>query len=292
MSDKNSKSLQPYIAILGIAQDGGFPQTNCYDKCCHLAWENIENRRHVSCIAIIDPVSKEQWLIDATPDIKYQLKMLNDISKITNLSGVFLTHAHIGHYTGLMNFGNEAMGTKELSVYCMPKMKSFLKHNGPWNQLIKLNNIKIVETKNNKFITLNERLKIKPILVPHRDEYSETVGYNIASDKKSVLYVPDIDKWHLWNLEVNDLIKKTDYAFLDGTFFKNGELGRDMCTIPHPLVHESMQHFSALSKSDKQKIHFIHFNHTNPLLQNNSVEQKEVTSKGFRIAKEKQIIKL
>ena len=112
MSDKNSKSLQPYIAILGIAQDGGFPQTNCYDKCCHLAWENIENRRHVSCIAIIDPVSKEQWLIDATPDIKYQLKMLNDISKITNLSGVFLTHAHIGHYTGLMNFGNEAMGTK------------------------------------------------------------------------------------------------------------------------------------------------------------------------------------
>ena len=85
LSDKNSKSLQPYIAILGIAQDGGFPQTNCYDKCCHLAWENIENRRHVSCIAIIDPVSKEQWLIDATPDIKYQLKMLNDISKITNL---------------------------------------------------------------------------------------------------------------------------------------------------------------------------------------------------------------
>ena len=53
--------------------------------------------------------------------------MLNDISKITNLSGVFLTHAHIGHYTGLMNFGNEAMGTKELPVFCMPKMKSFFK---------------------------------------------------------------------------------------------------------------------------------------------------------------------
>ena len=154
------------------------------------------------------------------------------------------------------------------------------------------NNIKIVESENNKFITLNERLKIKPILVPHRDEYSETVGYNIVSDKKSALYVSDIDKWHLWNLEVKDLIKKTDYAFLDGTFFKNDELDRDMSAIPHPIVHESMKHFSTLSKSDKQKIYFIHFNHTNPLLHNNSVEQKEVKSKGFRIAKEKQIIKL
>ena len=51
-----------------------------------------------------------------------------------------------------------------------------------------------------------------------------------------------------------------------------------------------MSLFSSLSKMDKRKIHFIHFNHTNPLLIKNSKEQKTVTSKGFGIAKQGEII--
>jgi len=138
---------------------------------------------------------------------------------------------------------------------------------------------------------LNERIEIKPFLVPHRDEFSETVGYEIIINKKSLIFIPDIDKWEKWEKNIKELIQKVDYAFLDATFYKNGELKREMSEIPHPFVEESMELFSKLSDADKQKVHFIHLNHTNPLLIEESSAQKEVITKGFNLAKEGQIIR-
>jgi len=140
-------------------------------------------------------------------------------------------------------------------------------------------------------LSLNERIKIKTFLVPHRDEFSETVGYEIIINNKSLIFIPDIDKWEKWETNITDLIKKVDYAFLDATFYKNGELKRDMSEIPHPFVEESMELFSELSDADKQKVHFIHFNHTNPLLIEGSTAQKEVLKKVFNFAKEGQMIR-
>ena len=45
------------------------------------------------------------------------------------------------------------------------------------------------------------------------------------------------------------------------------------------------------NKTDKQKVYFIHLNHTNPLLQEGNVAQKEVLTKGFNLAKEGQVIR-
>ena len=174
----------PYIVILGIAQDAGYPQANCNKDCCVRAWNNSLLSKYVSCLALVDPMSKEQWLFDATPDIKFQLRLLEKTSKINSLSGIFLTHAHIGHYAGLMQLGKEVMGTKDLPVYAMQRMQDFLKNNAPWNQLVDINNINLISLENDSSIKLNERIIIKPFLVPHRDEYSETVGYKISTAKK------------------------------------------------------------------------------------------------------------
>ena len=127
-------------------------------------------------------------------------------------------------------------------------------------------------------------------MVPHRDEFSETVGYEIMINNKSLIFIPDIDKWEKWETDISELIKKVDYTFLDATFYKNGELKRDMSEIPHPFAEESMALFSTLSDSDKQKVHFIHFNHTNPLIIDGSTAQEEVLKRGFNIAKEGQIL--
>ena len=105
-----------------------------------------------------------------------------------------------------------------------------------------------------------------------------------------MIFIPDIDKWDRWDKDISEIISKVDYAFLDATFYKNGEIKRDMSEIPHPFVEESMHLFSNLSANDKKKIHFIHFNHTNPLLIEGSDAQKEVSDKGFNLAKEGQII--
>jgi pyrroloquinoline quinone biosynthesis protein B len=279
-----------YVMVLGVAQDAGYPQMNCKKACCKQAWRNTDLQRTTSCLAIVDPISKEQWIIDATPNIKEQLQLLKQKTGTEKLDGILLTHAHMGHYTGLMHFGREVMGTDNLPVFAIPKMKNFLQENGPWSQLVKLENINIKALKSDSTFSLNERIKIKPFLVPHRDEFSETVGYEILINNKSLIFIPDIDKWEKWETNIIELIKKVDYAFLDATFYKNGELKRDMSEIPHPFAEESMALFSTLSDADKQKVHFIHFNHTNPLLKEGSTAQKEVLKKGFNIAKEGQIL--
>ena len=281
----------PYVMVLGVAQDAGYPQMNCKKECCKAAWKNSKLQKMTSCLAIIDPTTNQQWIIDATPNIKEQLQLLKSKSGTEKIDGVLLTHAHMGHYSGLIHFGREVMGTNNIPVFAMPKMTTFLKENGPWSQLVEIENISLQKLKSDSTFSLNKNIKVTPFLVPHRDEFSETVGYKITINEKILLFIPDIDKWQKWETNIVPLIQKVDYAFLDATFYKNGELKRDMSEIPHPFVEESMELFSTLTETDKQKVHFIHFNHTNPLLIEGSASQKEVTKKGFNLSKEGQIIR-
>ena len=123
--DEIDTPTTPYVMVLGIAQDAGYPQMNCKKACCKKAWENIKIRKMISCLAIVDPITKEQWIIDATPHIKDQIQLLKSKTGTEKINGVLLTHAHIGHYTGLMHFGREAMGENKIPVFAMKKMKSF-----------------------------------------------------------------------------------------------------------------------------------------------------------------------
>ena len=283
---------QPYILVLGNAQDAGYPQIACQKECCQRVYKNPEFKRLVSSIALVDPISNESWIFDATPDLPEQTKILSKHLKSEKqlADGIFLTHGHIGHYTGLMFLGREALGAKNMPVYVMPRMEDYLSSNGPWNQLIELNNIDLKPVSKDSTITLNERISVSPILVPHRDEFTETVGYIIRKKHKKVLFIPDIDKWSKWDRNIIEYIKEVDIALLDASFFKNGELKRDMNEIPHPFVEESMLLFESLSAKDKEKIHFIHFNHTNPLLIEGSEAQKIVLKNGFKIANQEMLI--
>lgn len=284
----DSTAKQPQIFVLGIAQDGGYPQAGCRKACCKSAWENHKLRRFVSCLAIVDPLSQQRWIIDATPDFKEQLRLLDQlfpVSQKPGISGIFLTHGHMGHYTGLMHLGKEAMGTKDIPVYAMPRMQKFLSNNGPWDQLITLNNIALHAMNVDIPIILNDRIKITPIFVPHRDEYSETVGFFIQGPIRSALYISDIDKWDKWDNPVEDFISKADLAYLDGTFYDSNEIpNRDMSEIPHPFIIESMNRFQNFDTSEKSKIHFIHLNHTNPALNPNSAEWKYIEDSGYQVA--------
>lgn len=275
-----------YITVLGIAQDAGFPQAGCQKENCRLFWEGKEDARYATSLGFVDAEEKKAWLFEATPDFKHQHKSLLEESSLSDLSGIFLTHAHIGHYTGLMHLGHEAMGASEVPVYTMPGMKNYLETNGPWSQLVEFKNIKLKELSADSTIQVSEKLWVTPFLVPHRDEFSETVGYRIESENKKVLFIPDINKWGVWERSIIEEISKVDIALLDGTFYDADELpGRNMADIPHPFIEESLELFKNLADSEKEKITFIHFNHTNPLILD-SEERKFVESLGFRVAYE------
>ena len=91
---------QPYVVILGVAQDGGAPHAACEKSCCIHKWNDPTLHNKVSSIGIVDPISNEVWMIDATPDFAEQLHLLTN-NNSRDLKGIFLTHAHIGHYTAL-----------------------------------------------------------------------------------------------------------------------------------------------------------------------------------------------
>ena len=279
---------QVSVRILGIAQDAGFPQAGCNKACCRQFYSGQLPAAHPVSLAIVDSNTAKYWLVEATADLPQQLHALGGSGTALKMpAGIFITHAHMGHYAGLLQLGREAMNAQQLPVYAMPRMKDFLTHNGPWSQLLQLQNIVLQPLQHQQHVILTSHLSIVPLLVPHRDEFSETVGYLLQGPNKKLLFIPDIDKWEKWTMPIDSLISTVDYALLDATFFDATELpGRNMQEIPHPFVAESLQRFNALPAPEKSKIIFVHFNHTNPLLQPNSTATQKVLQAGFRIAKE------
>lgn len=285
----------PSLIVLGTVQDGGSPHIGCNKECCRDLFLNPDENRKVVSLGLVDPEYNKKYIIDATPDFPEQMKILKIYSESTKETpdAIFLTHAHIGHYTGLMYLGKEAMSSDNIPVYAMPRMKTFLEQNGPWDQLVKMKNISIKEMNNEVKVKLTPNLSVTPFLVPHRDEFSETVGFVITGPNKKVLFIPDIDKWEKWETDIIEGIAKVDYAFLDATFFDGEEIyNRDMSEIPHPFIIESMTKFERLPAEEKQKIYFIHLNHTNPALNPNSPQTKQILENGFNVARIYDVVEL
>ena len=275
------------LVVLGTVQDGGAPHIGCVKSCCARLWEHPDESLKVVSLGVIDHEEDKVYIFEATPDFPEQLAMLNaHANRPTSQmpDGIFITHAHIGHYTGLMFLGREAKGAKNVPVYAMPKLHEFFSTNGPWDQLVKLKNIEL-KPFDEGIARLTSSISVVPFKVPHRDEYSETVGFVINGPKKKLLFIPDIDKWSKWDKDIIQKVSEVDIAYLDATFYDAKEINnRDIAEIPHPFVIESMDLFKALPASEKEKIHFIHLNHTNPLLDEDSDAYKNVIKSGFNVA--------
>ena len=277
----------PYLVVLGIAQDGGVPQAgNDFTD-----GDSTRTRRVVS-LGLVDPVSGERWLFEATPGFPEQLRHLNRIAPRDDkpgLDGIFLTHAHTGHYAGLIHLGRPAYDTKNLPVFGSPRMCEFLRTNGPWDFLVGNGNIKLQEFKAEQAIILGEELSVSPLPVPHRAEYTDTFGFLIRGPQRSLLYVPDIDKWELWERRIEDAFASVDVALLDGTFYAEGEIpGRSMSEIPHPLIDDTIRRLKELPADQRRKIIFTHLNHTNPAVDPNSTATARIISAGMAVAKDGQ----
>jgi len=293
-SSKIDRLKETSIVILGTIQDAGSPQIGCLKECCSQLMDQDKKNRKVCSMGVINPNSRTKYLIDATPNISEQLNYLNKLGTSEKLvDGIFLTHAHIGHYTGLMYLGKEGVSARDINVYALSRMKNFLETNGPWEKLVQNKNIKLKDLSNRDTVFLDKNLKVLPIVVPHRDEYSETVGYKIIGETRSALFIPDIDKWDKWDVSIIQEISKVDYAFIDGTFYDGEEINhRDISEIPHPFIIESMSLLKNLSSKEKNKVYFIHLNHTNPALDEDSNAFKQIHENGFHVARINEVFSL
>ena len=283
----------PCALVLGTAQDGGHPQAGCKASCCNSPGALEAAPLYPSSLAVCDPASRQNWIIDCTPAFPQQLALLEKSIPLNAIPGFLLTHAHIGHYTGLIQLGREVLNAAGAEVYVLEGMKAFLESNLPWKELVTEKNIELRSARPGQAIDLSPAIRVTPYLVPHRDEYSETACFRVDGPTRSLLWLPDVDVWEDMTPAIEDLISDVDIAFLDGTFFNAEELpGRDLRSIAHPFIEDSIRRFSALPAVEREKIRFIHLNHSNPAIQPTSAAARKIEQAGHSIASQGDLIEL
>ncbi|MBI3957776.1 MAG: pyrroloquinoline quinone biosynthesis protein PqqB [Chloroflexi bacterium] len=267
------------VILLGAAQDAGLPQAGCGCERCRRAHGDPRRRQYVVCLGLIDRTTRQAWMIDATPDFREQLLLLQQAAPECRLAGILLTHAHMGHYTGLIQLGREAWNTRRLPIYATPRMCAFLLGNQPWLQLAQFGNIALHLSPPDKPIALASGLTATPLAVPHRDEWSDTMAFRMDGPERSLFYCPDIDDWERWDRSLPQMLADVDVALLDGAFFSPAELpGRNIAEIPHPLATDTTERATGADCD----VRLIHLNHTNPLW-DDGVERAWVTERGIGV---------
>lgn len=268
----------PEAVVLGIGQDGGRPQIGCRRACCADA-----DPVTPACLALIGSDGC-RWLIDATPAIGEQLRLLDSIvpreSETPVIDGVLLTHGHLGHFTGLAQLGREALAADGVPVWAQPRLRRVLESDAPWSLLAEHGHVVFRDDP----VALGGGLSVEVLPVPHRDEISETVAFRVEGPTGSVLWLPDIDSWELWDRDVIDEVARVDVAYLDATFYDDGELDRDMSAIPHPRVVDTVTRFVERAPELAARVRLIHLNHTNPVLRPGSPERAFVEDAGLSVA--------
>jgi len=258
------------LVVLGVAQDAGIPHLGCQQPLCASIRAGKRRAERVASLGLRDRVSGRAYLFDATPDLNAQVQALTGGRPP---DGIFLTHAHIGHYTGLMYLGRESIGARGVPVHATPRMLDFLTKNGPWSQLVSLGNIAGRPLEYDQPLSLDGGVRITAFRVPHRDEYTDTVGYRIDGPRRSALFIPDIDRWEKWDRSIRTLADSVDLAFLDGTFASPTEVNRNIEEIPHPMMPATRE----LLRGTRAALWFIHVNHTNAELEASDVVREGMT---------------
>lgn len=279
------------VLVLGTAQDGGIPQIGCYCPNCIRAREDGNFARLISSLAILDFTAKKVFVVDTTPDMRRQYDRLHertgrDRTGRRNVpDGILLTHAHIGHYPGLMFYGYESLSASSLPVFCSEKMGRYLSGNGPWSLLVSQGNISLRNLSPGKRHALTSDVTITPLSVPHRSEFSDTLGFKIRGKKKGLLYIPDIQGWDAWDRSIIEEVEGADIALLDGTFFGPGELpDRDPAQIGHPFITTTVEILKETVTRFRKKVCFTHLNHTNPALDPGGEPRRFIEESGFDLA--------
>lgn len=258
------------IVVLGIAQDGGIPQLGCERPICQDIRAGKRAPEKVSSLGLINRRTGAAYVFDATPDFPAQLQRLTG-GKVP--AGVFLTHAHMGHYTGLMFLGRESVNAAAVPVYGTERMNAYLRGNGPWSQLVSIPNIALRTLAYDQPVALEGGVSVTAFRVPHRDEFSDTVGFRINGPNRSALFIPDIDRWEKWDRNIRDVAGAVDYAFLDGTFASPTEINRPIEEIPHPMMSRTRE----LLKGVRARLWFIHINNSNAEIDSSDVVKEGMT---------------
>lgn len=277
------------VLLLGTAAGGGFPQWNC---ACRMCTAGLLARTQ-DCVAF--SANGEGWyLINASPDIRGQILSTPHLAagpgpRDTPLRGALLTDAELDHTLGLTML-REGAG---LRVWAPEAVLGALRTGFPLQDIVSRYGAWDWRPATGRFTVDGLSVSVFPVS-DKRPKYVQStadgpwvVAYKISDPAGgSVVYAPCLKTWPDG---FDELVADATCVILDGTFHSPDEMSgataagvasgaqRAMGHIPIAGPDGSLAH---IARHPGKRWIYTHLNNTNPILDPDSEQYKEVLAAG------------
>lgn len=299
------------IILLGTAAGGGFPQWNCNCPNCREA-RSGSNRvlPRTQSSAAVSANGKDWFLLNASPDLRFQLDNCPDLHPLTNvprstrIEAVLLTNADLDHTLGLllMREGERIRihATRDVrraltsGISIRPTLESFCGTQWvrPPNKLSPL-----ICRDGNPSGLLYQAIELTgkkpPRYMKGRDSAGSAynVGYRLVDDRTGgkMVFLPDVA---LLNEATLREASECDVLLFDGTFWSENEMReKGVGNLPasktgHVPISGRHGSLKSLAQLPVPRRIYTHINNTNPILREDSPECTAVRAAGIEIGRD------
>jgi len=300
------------VTVLGSAAGGGFPQWNCAcPNCSRLRAGRLRSKARSQAQVLVCASDRECYLLNASPDLRTQILSTARLApsrspRDTPIAGVLLTSADVDSVAGLLNLRE----FQPLNIYAMGSVRRIVldgnrifrvleRANPPvtWHD-VPLNTWFPLRTADASSAEASLRCRMVPLGSTYPDYVSAdlrrsldpdeaVVGLVLAQGNKQLFYAPALPGL---SDESKGWARSSDLCLVDGTFWEETEListgvgsktAREIGHVPLSGVGGLLQEFTFANRGRKV---LIHINNTNPILDEESSEHREVRDAGWEIA--------
>ncbi len=297
------------VLVLGSGAGGGVPQWNCRCPQCTQAREERDLpasekvfRRTQSSIAIAE--AGERWLlINASPDLCSQFAQAAELAppegslRGSPLAAVALTDGQLDHTTGLL-FLRE--GT-EIRLVCTDPVWKSLTSTFPVVSVLR----HFLPVERHPYPAEIDGVRIEALPLsggpaPYEatsEEKGQVVALRLTGKKsgRRVVYAPGLPEI---SEDFAAFVSGCDALFVDGTFWSEEELApmsaerQSSIRQSHLPVSGSEGTLAWLANLPVPEKFYIHVNNTNPILDPDASQAKQVREAGVRIAYDGMLLSL
>ena len=302
------------VKVLGSAAGGGFPQWTCAcSNCQRLRQGKFPGHARTQAQIAVSADGDAWFLLNASPDLRFQLESTRELHprrppRDTPIAGVVLTSGDLDHVLGLLLLRE----FQPLRVYATPALKSILMDSNSVFRMLSSGQRGIVwsdlppghATELCDAAGRNSGITVEAIPLvgsfPRYAEVTETLELpqteavialavsardGDSRPSKRMIYAPGLAQVDDNTLSAFD---SADVLFVDGTFWSEDELcataGRTASQMGHLPVSGGNGLLKRLAHLNTPNRFFIHINNTNPILDEDSPQYREVRAAGWDVA--------
>jgi pyrroloquinoline quinone biosynthesis protein B len=295
------------LRVLGSAAGGGFPQWNCNcDNCRGVRNGTIQARaRTQSSIAV--SADGARWLLfNASPDILQQIREFAALQpgeglRATAIAAILLIDGQIDHTTGLLMLREH---DRPLEVWCTDPVFQDLTSGHPVFNVLKhfagVRRHAVPLSPDGFRIAAMEGLHFRAVALsskappysPHREhpQPGDNIGVTITDERsgRRVFYAPGLGRIEP---PVREAMRSAHCVLVDGTCWSDDELvrlgvsgkrARDIGHLAQSGPGGMIEELDCLPGGTRRVL--IHINNTNPILNEDGPERRELTRHGIEVA--------